>query len=73
MGVGGDAHVRAHQVPRKGAVTTTFYLGIYPHPGSMSWGSVETRTSEHIKFLRALANGTPAQPHVVWIDVDLYS
>jgi hypothetical protein len=53
------------EVLRKGAVTTTFYLGVYPHPGSMSWGSVETHTSEHIKFLRALATGTPAQPHVV--------
>jgi hypothetical protein len=38
----------------------------------MSWGSVETHTIEHIKFLTALANGTPAQPHVVRIDADLF-
>ena len=60
------------EILRKGAVTTTFFLGVYPHPGSMSWGSVETRTSEHIKFLTALATGTPAQPHVVRIDADLF-
>ena len=60
------------EILRKGAVTTTFFLGVYPHPGSMSWGSVETRTSEHIKFLTALATGIPAQPHVVRIDADLF-
>ena len=60
------------EILRKGAVTTTFFLGVYPHPGSMSWGSVETRTSEHIKFLTALATGNPAQPHVVRIDADLF-
>ena len=60
------------EILRKGAVTTTFFLGVYPHPGSMSWGSVETRTSEHIKFLTALATGTPAQPHIVRIDADRF-
>jgi hypothetical protein len=60
------------EILRKGAVTTTFFLGVYPHPGSMSWGSVETHTSEHIKFLTALATGVPAQPHVVRIDADLF-
>ena len=60
------------EILRKGAVTTTFFLGVYPHPGSMSWGSVETRKSEHIKFLTALATGIPAQPHVVRIDADRF-
>ena len=60
------------EILRKGAVTTTFFLGVYPHPGSMSWGSVETHTSEHIKFLTALATGIPAQPHVVRIDADRF-
>ena len=60
------------EILRKRAVTTTFFLGVYPHPGSLSWGSVETRTSEHIQVLTALATGTPAQPHVVRIDADLF-
>ena len=49
---------------------THFYIGSYPHPGSQSWGEVETRSDQHTKFLNDLANGTPAQAHVVKFNAD---
>ena len=49
---------------------THFFLGVYPHPGSMSWGAVESRPHEHAKFLHDLANGTPSQDHIIKINAD---
>ena len=61
------------EIWRNGECETHFFLGVYPHPGSMSWGAVESRPDEHAKFLRDLANGTPAQEHVIKINADDFS
>ena len=58
------------EIWRNNAYVTHFFLGVYPHPGSLSWGAVESRPHEHAKFLRDLANGTPSQEHVVKINAD---
>ena len=49
---------------------TYFYVGLYPHPGSRSWGDVEMRMDDHSRFLNNLANGTPSQEHVIKINAD---
>ena len=56
---------------REGKFVTHFFIGIYPHPGSMSWGDVQTRPHEHRKFLNDLASGTPSQKHIVKFNADL--
>ena len=53
-----------------GQLVTHFYIGNYPHPGSQSWGDVETRADDHTKFLNDLADGTPSQTHIVKINAD---
>ena len=58
------------EIWRNSACVTHFFLGVYPHPGSMSWGDVENRPHEHAKFLRDLANGTPSQNRVIKINAD---
>ena len=58
------------EIWRNGTCTTHFFLGLYPHPGSMSWGAVQSRPHEHAKFLRDLTNGTPSQEHVIKINAD---
>ena len=55
---------------RGGQLVHTFMIGIYPHPGSQSWGDVEGRSHEHIQFLRDLAFRTPSQPRVIRINAD---
>ena len=61
------------EIWRNKACVAHFFLGVYPHPGGMSWGAVQARPHEHAKFLRDLANGTPSQEHVVKIDADEFS
>ena len=55
---------------RGGQLVHTFMIGIYPHPGSQSWGDVEDRVQQQAKFLRDLAFGTPSQMHVIRINAD---
>jgi hypothetical protein len=45
-------------------------IGIYPHPGSQSWGDIQDREEHHKKFLRDLAFRTPSQTHVIRINAD---
>ena len=58
------------EIWRNDECATHFFLGVYPHPGCLSWGAVESRPHEHAKFLRDLANGTPSQEHVIKINAD---
>ena len=55
---------------RHGQLKHSFMLGIYPHPGSLSWGSVENRPHEHAKLLRDLVLRTPSQMHIIQINAD---
>ena len=55
---------------RGGQLVHTFMVGIFPHPGSQSWGDVEDRAEQHAKFLRDLAFRTPSQTHVIRINAD---
>ena len=55
---------------RGGQRVCSFMFGVYPHPGSLSWGAVESHPEEHRKFLRSLATGTPLQPHVIKFNAD---
>ena len=55
---------------RGGKFITHFYIGIYPHPGSLSWGDVEGRPDEHRRFLYNLANGIATMDHVIKINAD---
>ena len=55
---------------RDGQLVHTFMIGIFPHPGSQSWGDVEDRAEQHAKFLRDLAFLTPSQTHVIRINAD---
>ena len=55
---------------RGGQRVHTFMIGIYPHPGSQSWGDVEDRAQQHDKFLRDLAFRTPSQTHIIRINAD---
>ena len=55
---------------RGGQLVHTFMIGIFPHPGSQSWGDVEDRVQQHAKFLRDLAFRTPSQTHVIRINAD---
>ena len=55
---------------RGGQLVHTFMIGIYPHPGSQSWGDVEDRAQQHDKFLRDLAFRTPSQTHIIRINAD---
>ena len=36
----------------------SFMIGVYPHPGSHSWGDVESRKQEHAKFKTLMDNGS---------------
>ena len=65
----GEGTYRA-EVWRNDQCVTHFYLGVYPHPGSQSWGAVEGRPHEHAKFLRNLAAGTPSQARVIKFNAD---
>ena len=65
----GEGTYRA-ELWRNGQMVTHFYMGIYPHPGSQSWGAVEGRPGEHAKFLGNLAAGTPTQGHVIKFNAD---
>jgi|EP00966_Prymnesium_polylepis_P042383 hypothetical protein len=55
---------------RGGQLKHSFMIGVYPHPGSQSWGDVEDRAQQHAKFLRDLTFRTPAQEHVIRINAD---
>ena len=57
---------------RGGQLVHTFMIGIFPHPGSQSWGDVEDRVQQHAKFLRDLAFRTPSQTHVIRINADAF-
>ena len=50
---------------------THFYIGIYPHPASLSWSDVESRPDDHRKFLNDLADGNPSQEHVVKFNANM--
>ena len=60
------------EIYRAGSKVTHFFLGVFPHPGSQSWGDVETSTKKQAKFLCNLAAGTPLQEHVIKINADDY-
>ena len=56
---------------RNGQKVNNFMLGVFPHPGSQSWGSVENQTDQHAnKFLRDLVFRTPSQMHTICINAD---
>jgi hypothetical protein len=55
---------------RGGQLVHVFMIGIYPHPGSQSWGDIQDREEHHKKFLRDLAFRTPSQTHVIRINAD---
>ena len=53
-----------------GRLVHTFMIGVYPHPGSQSWGSVENNAHQHARFLRAFAFRTPSQERVIRFHAD---
>ena len=60
------------EVWRKGAYDTHFFLGVSTHPNALPLGMVMTRLAESSAFLHAISNGTPAQPHLIYIDADQF-
>ena len=55
---------------RGGQLVHTFIIGVFPHPGSQSWGDVESKEKQHAMFLRNLVFRTPSQAHVIRINAD---
>ena len=56
---------------RRKQLVCSFMFGVYPHPGSLSWGDVDSHVEEHCQFLRSMATGTPLQTHVIKFDADV--
>ena len=55
---------------RDGELVCHFFIGVYPHPGSLSWGSVNGHPDVHRRFLNNLANGVATQDHVIKINAN---
>ena len=53
-----------------GRLVHTFMIGVYPHPGSLSWGNVENSAHQHARFLRSLAFRNPSQVRVIRFHAD---
>jgi hypothetical protein len=66
----GTGTYRVVEIYRSDQMVTHFFLGVYPHPGSQSWGAVKASNELHGKFLRDLAAGKPSQAHVIKINAD---
>ena len=58
---------RRGQAGEEDTFVKAFMIGVFPHPGSLSWGAVDSSAGEAmaVKFLRDLASATPAQANVV--------
>ena len=63
---------RRGQAGEEDTFVKAFMIGVFPHPGSFSWGAVDSPAGEAmaVKFLRDLASATPSQAHVVKIYID---
>ena len=49
-----------------------FMVGVFPHPGSLSWGAVDSPAGEAmcVKFLRDMASASPSQARVLKFYID---
>ena len=58
---------RRGQADEEDTFVKAFMIGAFPHPGSLSWGAIDSPAGEAmaVKFLRDLASATPAQANVV--------